>query len=125
MDSHPLLLSRSMRKYKATFHASLFHRPRAHPRAPLPPGARAWGRPARPAPHPLESASPGGAGRALGSPRYRELPLGLASAWRCGHAWCWVTGSEGMGIEIQQDEVYLSGVWAQCLGEAQRVLNLR
>jgi hypothetical protein len=55
---------------KATFHASLFHRLRA----PLPPGACTWGRPARPAPHPLESASLGCAGRALGSPRYREPP---------------------------------------------------
>src|SRR5215813_13912528 len=86
---------------KSPFSRESFPPPRASPRAPLPPGARAWGRPARPAPPPLESASPGGAGRALGSPRYRELPLGLASAWLCGHAWGWVTGSED----------WLSGDW--------------
>src|SRR5712691_6717925 len=31
----------------------------------------------------------------------------------------------GQRKEIQQDEVYLPEMWAECLGEAQRVLNLR
>jgi hypothetical protein len=54
-----------------------------HPVPPCrpPAGARAWGRPARPALHPLESAPPG---RARGSPRHREPTPSRARAPAAG-----------------------------------------
>jgi hypothetical protein len=81
VQATPLLPpGREYRKYKATFHARLFQplfsetfppTACAHPVPPSrpPAGARAWARPARPGPHPLESAPPWST---LGAPRHRE-----------------------------------------------------